>query len=132
MNRIAGIGYLSGVSRIFALSSAQGRLTHEQRLSLKKDGRPCPKIVIKNRDSETAYNNFLWMCGYAEKNTHFCWPCLVIGDLSKVRIYFFILYKLYYSKEMQQLIAVSLLRYIPNANRIIQSMLYDVILLDNR
>ena len=32
MNRIAEIGYLSGVSCIFALFSAQGRLTHEQRL----------------------------------------------------------------------------------------------------
>ena len=87
MNRIAGIGHLSGVSRIFALSSAQGRLTHEQRLSLKQDGRPCPKINVKNRDSETAYNNFSWICGDAAKNTYFCWPCLVMGDLSKVRIY---------------------------------------------
>ena len=85
MNRIAGTGHLSGVSRIFALSSAQGRLTHEQRLSLKEDGRPCPRINIKNRDSETAYNNFSWMCGDAQKNTYFCWPCLVMGDLSKVR-----------------------------------------------
>ncbi|XP_065054458.1 zinc finger MYM-type protein 1-like isoform X1 [Rhopilema esculentum] len=85
MNQIAEIDYLFGVSRIFALSSAQGRLTHEQRLGLKKDGRPCPKIEIKNRDSETVYNNFLWMCGDAEKNTYFCWPCLVMGDLSKMK-----------------------------------------------
>eukprot|EP00794_Sanderia_malayensis_P001780 gene1781-1984_t len=71
------------VSSIFSLSSAQGRLTHEQRLNLKKDGRPCPKVEVKNRDCETVYSNFLWICGDAEKNTYFCWPCLVVGDLSK-------------------------------------------------
>ncbi len=85
MNRIIG----TGVSRIFSLSSAQGRLTHDQRLSFKNDGRPCQKIEIKNRDSETVYSNFLWMCGDAGKNTYFFWPCLVMGDLSKVRKIFY-------------------------------------------
>ena len=98
MNRIAGIDYLFEVSRIFALSSAQGRLTHEQCLGLKKDGRPCPKIEIENRDCDTVYNNFLWMCGDAEKNTYFCWPCLVMGDLSKVWVHFIYFLNAFYNR----------------------------------
>ena len=82
MNRVATSGYRWGVSKIFSLLSTQERLTHEQRLNLKTDGRPCPKINIKNRDSDTVYSNFSWICGDNEKNTYFCWPCLVMGDLS--------------------------------------------------
>eukprot|EP00794_Sanderia_malayensis_P008392 gene8392-9293_t len=45
MDRIVGGEYRWGVADIFSLRSAQGsRLNHEQRLRLKKDGRPCPLI----------------------------------------------------------------------------------------
>ncbi len=76
---------LLGVQSVFSLISRQGKLTHEQRLELKKSGRPCPKVTIKNRSSETVYDTFPWICGDEEKNTFFCWPCLIMGDLSKVR-----------------------------------------------
>lgn len=73
-----------GVQNVFSLISSQGRLTHEQRLRLKEDGRPCPKVTIKNRSSDSVYETFPWICGDEEKNTFFCWPCLVVGDLSTV------------------------------------------------
>ena len=72
------------VQKVFSLVSSQGKLTHEQRLDMKKNGRPCPKVVIKNRSCESAYQAYPWMCGDEEKNAFFCWPCLVIGDLSTV------------------------------------------------
>ncbi len=73
-----------GVSHVFSLLSTGRSLTHEQRLRFKKDGRPCPKVVLKDRSSESVYAAFPWICGDEEKNTYFCWPCLIMGDLSKV------------------------------------------------
>ena len=57
----------------------------EQRLRLKDDGRQCPSVTIKHRTSVGVYDSYSWICGDAERNTYFCWPCLVMGDLSKVR-----------------------------------------------
>ena len=85
MNQVASGGVKRGVSKIFSLLFEQGKLSHEQRLRLKDDGRPCPPVTIKNRTSVGVYDTYSWMCGDAEKNTYFCWPCLVMGDLSKVR-----------------------------------------------
>ena len=84
MSRIADTSFRWGVSTVFSLISSQRRLTHEQRLRLKADGRPCPKVTVKNRSSASVYENFSWICGDEEKNTYFCWPCLLMGDLSKV------------------------------------------------
>ena len=85
MNQVASGGVKWGVSKIFSLLSVQGNLSHEQRLRLKDDGRPCPPVTIKNRTSVGVYDSYSWMCGDAERNTYFCWPCLVMGDLSKLR-----------------------------------------------
>ena len=85
MNQVASGGVKWGVSKIFSLLSEQGKLSHEQRLRLKDDGRPFPPVTIKNRSSVGVYDSYPWMCGDAEKNTYFCWPCLVMGDPSKVR-----------------------------------------------
>ena len=56
MNNGSGFGneYRWGVSQIFSLRSKQKiQLSHEQRLRLKKVGRPCPKIQYKWRTSES-------------------------------------------------------------------------------
>eukprot|EP00794_Sanderia_malayensis_P000924 gene924-231_t len=68
--------------KVLSLLSTQGKLTYGQCLRLKEDGRPCPKVTIKHRSSDSAYELFTWICGDEEKNTFYCWPCLVIGDLS--------------------------------------------------
>ncbi len=86
MNQVASGGVRWGVSTIFSLLSMQGgKLTHEQRLRLKIDGRPCPNIEVKSRSREAVYRGSSWICGDSEKNMYFCWPCLVMGDHSKVR-----------------------------------------------
>ncbi len=77
-----------GVSHVFSLLSTRRSLTHEQCLRLKSDGRPCPKIFLKDRASDSVYAAFPWICGDEEKNTYFCWPCLVMGDLDKVSSYY--------------------------------------------
>ena len=87
MDRVLGSEYRWDVSNIFSILSTQRRLSHEQRLRLKTDGRPCPKVTVKNVLSDTAYEKFRWICGDIEKNTYFCWPCLVMGDLSKVSFF---------------------------------------------
>ena len=51
------------------LLTSQRRLTYEQRLRLKADGRPCPKVTVKNRSSGSVYENFSWICADEEKNT---------------------------------------------------------------
>ena len=66
--------------------SEQGKLTQEQRLWLKDDKRPCPPISIKHRISVGVCETYSWMCGDAERNTYFCWPCLVMGDFLKLRL----------------------------------------------
>ena len=93
MNRVVhnqATGLSLGVRNVFTMISRQGKLTHEQRLELKKSGRPCPELHIKNLTSREKYEKYPWICGDAEKNTFYCWPCLVMGDLSKVSkiIYF--------------------------------------------
>ena len=80
MHQVAEEGYRWGISKVFSLLSTQPHLTHEQRLRLKKDGRPCPKILIKSRVSDTVYRKYPWICGDDEKNTYYCWPCLVMDD----------------------------------------------------
>ena len=85
MNRVGSNGVQWGVSKVFSLLSEQRNLTHDQRLRLKNDGRPCPPVTLKNRSSENVYETFKWICGNEERNTYFCWPCLVMGDLEKVR-----------------------------------------------
>ncbi len=87
MNLVVSGSVRWGVSKIFSLFSTQNnKLTHEQRLRLKDDGRPCPRVTLKYRSCEAVYQDFSWICGCEEKNTYFCWPCLVMGDPSKVRI----------------------------------------------
>ena len=44
-----------------------GKLTHEQRLRLKQDGRPCSDVKVKSRLCGAVYRSFLWICGYSEK-----------------------------------------------------------------
>jgi len=88
MNRVINEGYVWGVSHIFGLLSTQRHLTHEQRLQFKKDGRPCPKVTLKNRSSYSVYETYQWICGDAEKNTYFCWPSLVMGDIKAVYLFF--------------------------------------------
>ena len=93
MNQVASGGVRWGVSTVFSLLSMQGgKLTHEQRLRLKKDGRPCPDVKVRSRSCEAVYRSFSWICGDSEKNTYFCWPCLVMGDHSKVRKILYIVY----------------------------------------
>ena len=84
MNRVADTTFRWGASTVFLLMSSQRRFTHEQRLRLKADGRPCPKVTVKTRSSASVYENFSWIYGDKEKNTYFCWSCLLMGDLSKI------------------------------------------------
>ncbi len=50
MNQVASGGVRWGVSTVFFLLSMQGgKLTQEQHLRLKKDGRPCPDVKVKSR-----------------------------------------------------------------------------------
>ena len=93
MDRVLTNEYRWGVSKIFELRSAQRDcLSHEQRIRLKKDGRPCPRIKYQGRTSDSVYESFSWICGGESedgKETFFCWPCLVMGDISKVCLLFF-------------------------------------------
>ena len=84
MNRVVGCSSLQGVCRAFALLSIQGRLKHDQRLEFKQAGRPYPVVTVKARSSKSVYETFPWICGDAEKNSYYCWPCLITGDHSKV------------------------------------------------
>ncbi len=92
MDRVLGNEYRWGVSKIFSLRAAQNNnLNHEQRLRLKKDGRPCPRIKYAGRTSVTVYESFPWICGGENeegKETFYCWPCLVMGDISTVSVHF--------------------------------------------
>jgi len=92
MNQVAPDGIKWGVSKIFSLLSVQGKLSYEQRLRLKDDGRPCPSVTIKHRTSAGVYDSYSWICGDTARNTYFCWPCLVMGDLSKVRFFVCLLF----------------------------------------
>ena len=59
----------------------------EQRLRLKKDSRRCPRIKYKGRTSQSVYEGTPRICGGETgegKSTYFCWPCLVMGDISTV------------------------------------------------
>ena len=96
MNRVLQdqvAGHRLGVQNVFSMISKQGKLTHEQRLELKRGGRPCPELNIKNVTSKEKYERYPWICGDKEKITFYCWPCLVMGDLSKASkatyLYFF-------------------------------------------
>ena len=60
------------VKKVFSLISEQGKLTYEHHLRLKNDGRPCPKVTLKNRSSDSVYEVFSWICGDEEKNTFYC------------------------------------------------------------
>ena len=97
MNRVVDAGYRWGVSHIFSLLSSQRSLTHEQRLRFKKDGRPCPRVTFKNKSSDSVYETYAWACGDGEKNTYFCWPCLVMGDVSSVSFEWFYFISEYFS-----------------------------------
>ena len=55
MNRVAPDGVKWGVSKIFSLLLEQGKLSYEQRLRLKDDGRPCPSVTIKHHTSVGVY-----------------------------------------------------------------------------
>ena len=55
MNCLAETDYRWGVSQSFSLLSTQRSLTDEQRLRLKKDGRPCPKVFVKGAVSESVF-----------------------------------------------------------------------------
>ena len=86
MNEVAGGGVRWGCFDCFSLLSMQvGKLTREQRLRLKQDGRLCPDVKVKSRLCGAVYRSFSWICYDSEKNTYFCWPCLVMGDHSKLR-----------------------------------------------
>ena len=50
-----------GVSQIFRNLETQTLLNHEQRLKLNNDGRPCPKVTLKNRTLESVYGPFSWI-----------------------------------------------------------------------
>ena len=86
MNQANIDGIRWNVGKVFSLLSTQRSLTYEQRLRLKKDERPCPKIVLKNRSSDSVYKTYSWICGDEAANTYFCWPCLIMSDLSKVSV----------------------------------------------
>ena len=90
MDRILGTGYRCNVSHVFSIVSTQCGVTYEQRLCFKKEGRPCPKGTLKNRSSDSVYTAFHLVCGDANKNTYFCWPCLIMGDLSIVSLSFWV------------------------------------------
>lgn len=97
MQRMLGGQYRWGVANVFMLRAQQGdRLNHEQRLCLKNDGRPCPSIKYKGRTSSSVYSSYLWICGGENDegtSTYFCWPCLVMGEPSRVRkLYKFIIF----------------------------------------
>ena len=89
MNRVAESSSLFGIGRVFALVSIQHRLNHEQCLDFKREGRPCPIVTSKGRSSHFVYETFSWICGDAEKNSYYCWPCLIMGDHSKVHLKYF-------------------------------------------
>ena len=80
--------YHLGVNDVFSLRASQGnRLPHEQHLRLKWH-----TIKYKGPTSSSVYHGFLLICGgenYEGQNTYYCWPCLIIGDLSTVSTYFF-------------------------------------------
>ena len=76
------------VSHVFSILSTQHGLTYEQRLCFKKEGRPCPKVTLKNQSSDSVYRAFHWVYCDANKNMYFCWPCLIMGDLSTLSFSF--------------------------------------------
>lgn len=65
--------------------------THEEKLELKKRGRPMPVINIEARavsrgreykrscNSTEVYPKYDWICGCNRKNAFFCFPCLLYG-----------------------------------------------------
>ena len=64
MDRVLGNDIRWGVSKNFSLRAAQSNnLSHEQRLRLKKDGRPCPRIKYARRTNASVYESFSWICG---------------------------------------------------------------------
>lgn len=74
-------------SNFFFGIGTKKQLSHEQRLRLKKDSRPCPRIKYKGRTSQSVYEGTPRICGGETeegKSTYFCWPCLVMGDISTV------------------------------------------------
>lgn len=66
------------------------KLSFEEKLKIKKDGRPLPDMVIEikgrsrgkdylrkfNRD---IYSRNTWICGCKVKNSFFCFPCILFG-----------------------------------------------------
>ena len=56
-------GHRLGVQNVCSMISKQGKLTHEQHLKLKRGGRPCPELNIKN---VTSKKNQRGTHGYAE------------------------------------------------------------------
>ena len=92
VDRVLGNEYRLGVSKIFSLRSKQrNNLAHKQRLHLKQDVRPCPRIKYKGRTSHSTYETYPWICGGEiedGKSIFFCWPCLVMADITTVGWWF--------------------------------------------
>lgn len=63
------------------------KLPFEQQLKIKSDGRPTPKLQLKQEKggctgfrrcfSEEAYVRTEWLAGSENKNKLFCWPCIL-------------------------------------------------------
>lgn len=65
--------------------------THEEKLELKKQGRPMPDFIIEAKSvsrgksynrrcySKDIYSKNDWICGCNRKNAFFCFPCLLYG-----------------------------------------------------
>ena len=83
MNRVVKSSSIRGLVIVFALPSNKERLKYEQRWQLTQAGRPCPKVTTKGKSSKSAYETSPWIGGDGEKNSYYCSPCLIMGDLSK-------------------------------------------------
>ena len=65
----------------FSMPSSQGRLTHALGPRFKKDRRSSPRDILKDNLSVSVHKRYGWAWGDGEKNTYFCCPCIVMGDL---------------------------------------------------
>ena len=109
--------------RLFELrSNHSGCLSDERRLRLKGDGRPCPRIKYQGRASDSVYAGVSWVCcGEKEdgKETFFCWPCLVMGDISRV-CYTLLAFALHRISSLQHNIRMS------NAPNLLLHLLFEL------
>lgn len=70
----------------FLLQTPFSKLQYQEKVRIKADGRPLPKINFIKKDGKVGifntswYDRYTWLTGSLSTNRLYCWPCLLMGN----------------------------------------------------